>query len=224
MRRKSNVSTQWTSDLAYAIGLITSDGNLSPDGRHINLTSKDEEIITVFRNTLCLHNKIGRKSRGHLKEKRYFVIQFGDINFYEFLTGLGLHPAKSKTLGPLKIPADHFADFLRGCVDGDGNIDTYKHPESRFIQFRLRLSSASPVFLLWIKEMCAKLANTSGGFVYTQKGKSVSTLCFSKSDAVKLVKFMYHNPASPALKRKRVLASKAIRASGGIGIHATLRT
>ena len=38
---------QWNHDFAYAIGLITTDGNLSPDGRHINLTSKDEEIILI---------------------------------------------------------------------------------------------------------------------------------------------------------------------------------
>jgi len=28
-------------------------------------------------------------------------------------------PAKSLTLGRLAVPDDHFADFVRGCVDGD---------------------------------------------------------------------------------------------------------
>jgi len=30
----------WSADFAYAVGLLTTDGSLSIDGRHINLTSK----------------------------------------------------------------------------------------------------------------------------------------------------------------------------------------
>lgn len=39
---------EWSSDLAYAIGLITTDGSLSIDGRHINLTSKDIDQVETF--------------------------------------------------------------------------------------------------------------------------------------------------------------------------------
>ena len=44
---------KWTSELAYAVGLLTTDGSLSKDGRHIDLTSKDveqliEEGVQVF--------------------------------------------------------------------------------------------------------------------------------------------------------------------------------
>jgi len=37
---KGNVAISWNPEFAYAIGLLVSDGCLSKDGRHINLTPK----------------------------------------------------------------------------------------------------------------------------------------------------------------------------------------
>ncbi|MCX6743614.1 MAG: hypothetical protein NT116_05255, partial [Candidatus Parcubacteria bacterium] len=99
------------------MGLITTDGNLSPDGRHLHFTSKDLELAALFKKILGLTNKIGKKSRGGDEEKKYYVVQFGDINFYRFLLSIGLMPNKSKILGSLKIPDRYFKDFLRGCID-----------------------------------------------------------------------------------------------------------
>ena len=84
--RQNKVRIAWSPAFAYAIGLITTDGNLSPDGRHINLTTKDYDLAVTFKRCLGLENKIGRKARGsNLDEKRYFVVQFGDVSFYGFL-------------------------------------------------------------------------------------------------------------------------------------------
>lgn len=35
---------KWSPKIAYAVGLITTDGSLSKDGRHIDLTSKDRRL------------------------------------------------------------------------------------------------------------------------------------------------------------------------------------
>lgn len=39
--RKGNVKIKWNNSFAYIIGVIATDGNLSPDLRHIHITSKD---------------------------------------------------------------------------------------------------------------------------------------------------------------------------------------
>ena len=39
-------------DLSYIIGLITTDGNLSKDGRHFDFTSKDIEQVKNFKKIL----------------------------------------------------------------------------------------------------------------------------------------------------------------------------
>lgn len=42
MKPLSKIKIKWSPKFAYCIGLITSDGNLSKDGRHISFTSKDK--------------------------------------------------------------------------------------------------------------------------------------------------------------------------------------
>jgi len=112
----------WSPALAYAVGLIATDGNLSPDGRHLSIPSKDLDLLESLRGCLGLTNSIGRHSsaRGHIHR-----LQWGDRLFYDWLQSIGLTPAKSLTLGPLAVPDEYFVDFFRGCIDGDGSITTY---------------------------------------------------------------------------------------------------
>lgn len=209
-KRLSKVKIEWSAAFAYAIGLLATDGNLSPDNRHINFTNMDEDLAITFKKCLGIDNKIGRKSRGGSKEKKYYVVQFGDRNFYEFLNGIGITKAKSKTLGKLKIPAKYFADFLRGCVDGDGNIGTFVHPESKHLQLRVRLVSASLPFLFWIKEEISKCAGIKTGWI-GKRMKSVYPLTYGKTDSVKLFGFIYYPGVQYYLDRKYKIASPYIK-------------
>ena len=113
----------WSPNVAYCVGLITTDGSLSKDGRHIDFTSKDLDLVECIRRELTLENRIGTKGRGG-SSARYFRIQFSNVDFYRWLCSIGLSPRKSLTLGELTIPDDFFADFLRGHFDGDGTIIT----------------------------------------------------------------------------------------------------
>ncbi len=116
----------WSPDTAYAIGLITTDGNLSPDGRHFDFTSKDRDLVQTLKKCLGLINRIGTKknSAGQV----YFRIQFGSVIFYKWLVNIGLMPNKSKRLKSLKILKHVFFDFLRGHLDGDRSIKRYNDP------------------------------------------------------------------------------------------------
>ncbi len=206
MNRLSKIKIEWNPDFAYAIGLITTDGNLSKDGRHIHFTSKDLELALLFKKCLFLSNKIGKKARGGSSDKKYFVIQFGDVNFYEFLVSLGLKQAKSKTLERLAVPKQYFADFLRGCIDGDGSINIGRHPESKYPQLRVKLCSASPSFLVWVKEQISNIFRVNGGWIRHSPNSSTSELTFGKSDSVLIFKFIYYQGVESFLNRKYLLA------------------
>src|SRR2546425_13370507 len=85
-----------------------------------------------------------------------YRVQWSDRRFYRWLLGIGLTPAKSLTLGPLDIPDEYFADFLRGCIDGDGSIVTYvdryntpKSPAYVYTRLFVSIVSASPRFVEW---------------------------------------------------------------------------
>ncbi len=207
-RHANHFDLSWTHDLAYVVGLLTSDGNLSPDGRHINLTSRDKELVEYARTILGLTNKIGKKGRGGSLTKDYYVLQFGSIQFYSFLLKIGLTPAKSKTLGPLAIPQHYFCDFVRGCIDGDGNISEALHPESSLIQLRLRISSASPAFLRWLLTQLRRQCEVPGGWIYLDKKKSVSMLCFGKRDSIDILRRAYEYKSAYFLRRKYAIARK----------------
>lgn len=225
MRRLSRVDTEWSAHLAYVIGVIATGGNLSSDGRHLNITSKDKDMLVTLRKLMKLDNAIGRKARGGSSEKKYFVLQFGDIHFYEFLVSIGLTPRKSRTLKSVSIPDVYFADFLRGCIDGDGSIGSFTHPESSHPQVRVRLATASQAFAAWLLHTARRLYGISGGYICGLKGKSMYQLAFAKTDSIKILQLMYYDNSVPALQRKRVIAQDILmRASSQIGRGARFRT
>lgn len=209
MKKKYNVKIEWSPSFSYIIGIIASDGNLSPDERHIVITSKDKILLENIRNFLCLTCTIGSKSNGTSKDKKYFVLQIGDKNFYDFLVTIGFTKNKSKTLGKITIPQEYFFHFFRGCVDGDGNIDVYLHRESSNKQLRLRLASASHDFLLWISDELKKHTDISGGWIYTQKNKTWHVLTYGKRDSIKILRMMYRNKTL-FLNRKFEIAEEFI--------------
>jgi hypothetical protein len=191
MKQKKKVSTVWSSELAYIIGIIATDGNLSIDGRHIVITSKDEELLLKIKTSLFLTCMIGERNSN--TGKMYYVLQIGDKNFYTFLLELGISPAKSKTIQKVKIPKKYFFHFLRGCIDGDGNIDIFYHRESNHPQLRIRLASASKAFLEWIHSEIKKESTIQGGWIYSQKEKSWHVLTYGKKDSIILLKKSYEN-------------------------------
>lgn len=204
MKRLSKVKIEWSANFAYAIGLITTDGNLSINGRSINFTTKDYDLAVTFKTCLNIDNKMSRKGNGSNKIKKYFFVQFGDKNFYEFLVSIGLMPAKSKKLKNLKIPAEYFVDFLRGCIDGDGNIRVCRHSESKYPQLKLRLFSASPIFLKWIHDEIKKHIVINGGWMEYYNRAYI--LNYAKTDARRILKFIYYDGKVARLYRKYLIA------------------
>lgn len=201
---KGKVKIHWSPKFAYAVGLIVSDGNLSPDGRHINFTSKDLELIHLFQKSLNIKVHVGKKARGSSKEKSYFVIQFGDVLFYQFLISIGLTPNKSKTIGEVGVPGKYFFDFLRGSFDGDGCTYSYFDPrwKSSFM-FYTCFVSASPKHILWLgKEIYKRIGIR--GHIGTNRERSFHQLKYAKKESLKLLKRIYYPRDVDSLSRKRL--------------------
>jgi len=217
LRRK--VRIEWSPNFAYAIGLITSDGNLSKDKRHISLVSKEAEMLVNFKNSLCLKNKICKRStkdtdRG--EKNICFCVYVGDMVFYEFLNSIGLTSAKSKTIKHVEVPQPRFPDFLRGLFDGDGSFYTFQDkrwPNS--FSFKLSIASASLDFLYWLK---SKLTEYYGVKGYMHKGTGVWNLEYVKGDTKKLFYIMYHPGHSLRLNRKYCKIKDAIDQDKHLGL------
>ena len=206
----------WRSGLAYAIGLLTTDGSLSIDGRHINLTSKDIDQIKTFARILGLKNKIGLKLSSYNPMGKYYQIQFGNVELYKFLLSVGLTPNKTKTLGSLEIPDKYFGDFLRGHLDGDGCTYSYWDPrwKSSFMFYTVFMS-ASREHLEWIKSQIKRIYGVEGRITYHRK--SIFHLRFAKNASLVLLGRIYYRSDVSCLERKR---SKIMSALGIINKRA----
>ncbi|MBI2598879.1 hypothetical protein HYW40_01550 [Candidatus Curtissbacteria bacterium] len=202
----------WDANLAYAVGLITTDGNLSKDGRHINLTSKDREQLKTFAEILNLKNKISPKI-GSYSQSKCFQIQFGNVALYKFLLEIGLIPNKTKTMGSLRIPPEYFADFLRGHLDGDGCTYSYwdKRWKSSFMLYTTFMS-ASVKHIKWLKEQIEKLYGMNGRIT---EHKTYYLLRFAKKGSLNLIRIMYYSENLPYLSRKKFKIDKALSIING---------
>ncbi len=191
-------------DLWYLVGLITTDGNLSSDGRHTSITSKEYDYLEKLKLALGLENRIGKKLNG--KHMISYQIQIANKGFYEFLLSIGLTPKKSLTLGDLKIPDPCFPDFMRGVIDGDGCIRSWIHPSNKKEQWSLRVYSAAPKFTSWLRESIKRNLLVEGK-VHPDKRARTSVIKFGKLAAKRILSECYYDGCL-GLDRKMKLARR----------------
>ena len=207
----------WTPELAYAVGLITTDGCLSNDGRHLTFVSKDMEQIQNLKKCLKLTVKVGIHRSGRPDAKRtYHRLQWGDVTLYNFLLGIGLMPNKSRQLASVAIPDLYFFDFLRGHYDGDGSFYSYFDPrwKSSFM-FYLAFISGSRPHVLWLQENIKRFCGVVGHVVLTGKnGHKISNVRYAKREASIVLARMYENKNAVSLSRKRLKIERALRIVG----------
>jgi hypothetical protein len=203
----------WSADLAWLVGLIATDGNLGRTGRRLSLSSVDVPLLDTARRCLGITNRITPAAGGW--GRGGFRLQWCDGALHRWLVGLGLTPRKSLTLGALAIPDEFFADFFRGCIDGDGTVLVYtdRHharKNAAYVYRRLYVSlvSASEPFIAWIRRSIRRLLALPGT-VHERRvagRRSVWVLRYSKKASTRLLGWMYHSPDVPCLERKRLKA------------------
>jgi hypothetical protein len=218
-RRLPPKDFEWTTELAYAVGLLVTDGNLSGDGRHIIMRSAETAMIDTFKKCLNLKCKTGisRKENGSVA----YRAQFSNVQFYDWLMRIGLFPAKSYTIGPILVPDKFFPDYFRGCIDGDGSICTYSdqynvYKGRRYTTQRLyiKIVSASYKHLAWLQNKIENFLGMHGALIEhpPQDPHRVTMweLKFAKKDSLRLIAWMYYADNIPCLERKRAIAQTAI--------------
>ena len=204
-------------NLWYLVGLITTDGCLSSDGRHIDITSKEYEFLDKLKNSLGLTNKIG--SKYGIRKQRAFRIQFANKKFYHFLLFIGLTPHKSLTVGSLNVSHKYFVDFLRGLIDGDGCIRRWIHPSNNREQWSLRIYSGSAMFIKWLRNV-TEYALRVKGKIYKETDRRW-VLKYGKMAAKEIVERCYYKDCL-GLERKIKLAQECRDSYKGWGTSKTV--
>ena len=221
-----DLKTITLNNLWYVIGLIVTDGNLSKDGRHINITSKDRKYLFSIKKVMGLSVKVGRKARGGSLDKIYSYLQFGDVRFYKFLLNVGLVPKKSLILGHLKIDENYFCDFLRGVIDGDGSINSWIHKSNGHEQWALRITSGSRDFMGWLyRESQRHLKVIGKVYMYPKRENhnELYILKFGKIAAKIIFKKCYYKNCL-SLNRKLQKSIKCLQSENGWSRYGTMRS
>ncbi len=198
---QKNQQIRWSHNIAYAVGLVTTDGSLSKDGRHIILVSKDIEQIKTFKNCLGLKNKIGIRGGSFNKDGIYYHIQPSKANLYRWLENIGLSPNKTKTISNLDVPRKYFFDFLRGHIDGDGCFYSFwdKRWKNSFMFYTVFMAHRKE-HIEWLRDELEKLLGIKGSI---GKTRSIWQLKYAKKESRMLIPKMYYKKKLPCLKRKR---------------------
>jgi hypothetical protein len=219
-RKLPDKNFDWAPDLAYAIGLITTDGSLSKDKRHIVFTSSDIDLLKTFKKCLKITNRITKNPPSSISQKQIFRVQFGNVQFYNWLLKIGLFPNKTFRLGKISIPDKFFPDFLRGHLDGDGSIVTFedyyntnKNPKYIYQRLITCLMSASKKHIFWLQDNIKRTKNLHGSI---QDGKhpfrkNIYYIKFSKKESISLLNWIYYKKDLPCLKRKYQIAKEFLK-------------
>ena len=232
-RTSAPVDTTWTADLAYAVGLIATDGCVA-DGDHVSFVSADRELVEHLLRCLRKANTVSafRTRIGGIA----YRTQIGDVAFCRCLATIGITPRKSLVLGAIDAPDALFIPLVRGLLDGDGSImnkraraDTGRRVDYYWEYLQTRFVSASPSHIEWLAARVRTCLGIKGyvAFSRARDGRRPQyTLRFGKRTSLRLLPVLYADPTAPRLTRKwRVWADYVARhglTEDGIGTIAPI--
>ncbi|GEM_PF-493774 len=200
----------------YLVGLIAADGCLMERGWLINVTSVDEQYLQTIRRAIGFRGWISKKHNGSGGIAFHWNLKSKIL--WHRLAEIGLTPRKSLTIGALAVPDAQFNNFLRGVIDGDGNIRRWCHPMNEREQWVVRICGASEPFIRWLQITAERLWCVKGLVYHRQPANerhhTLHTLKYGKL-AARVILAKCYVPGSLALERKRDLATACINSSVG---------
>lgn len=150
-----NFFSEWSSNMAYILGVIASDGNLSKSKFRLTISSIDYEFLKSINHELNSNRVISKSSN---KLGSWYSLTIDNRQIYKDLINLGLTPNKSFTCNINYIPDKYKLDFLRGYFDGDGCVYMRKYTKSKQVGLSVEIATASmymkDIILFILREVC----------------------------------------------------------------------
>lgn len=202
----------WTDAMAYAVGLLATDGCLVTGLKRIQFGSEDRDLVELL--LACLGRPATIREQPTRTGSLYYRAQFGDARFYEWLLSIGLTPRKSLTIGAIPVPSEHLIALARGLMDGDGSIgnrfyraDTRGRAGYMWEYLWVAFNSSSRSHLDWLRDQLGVALGLKGYLGRTERpGRAPHfSLRYGKRASTILLSRMYADDEAPALVRKRAI-------------------
>lgn len=191
---------RWSSDIAYIVGLIAADGNLTRDRPEIKFSNTEialrDHYISVVKEELT-RQEPGYYENKYSESKVEYQLKFTHRKFYQFLQDIGLTPNKTFVMGEIDVPDEFFADFFRGEFDGDGNVGTGGG-------LHMSIASGSRGLLDWMHNQAKNLFQVSGGRVNSRANRNAYRLNYYKGDSIKVYNNIYKEDSLFLPRKKEV--------------------
>lgn len=201
--RVPTAEPDWRPQLAYAVGLLATDGGLT-GGKTVSLPSKDLDLLETYRSCLGTDAPI-RPNQG------CFRVQITNVELFDWLRSIGIGPRKSRTLGAIQVPDRFFFDLTRGLLDGDGSVknsvvvpNPRRYPLHTYQRLRVEFYSASPGHIDWLRRELDRHLGIKGWIGVKRKAgyAPLFALRYSKHESIALLSRLYADPDAPRLERK----------------------
>jgi hypothetical protein len=205
-----NFFKKWDHEMSYILGYIFADGNINwkPEKSYRALTitasEKDKEHLEKIRLTLestkpLLYSESTKSYRLIVNSKTVCM------DLFRF----GLTPKKSLTIKFPEVPKKFLKDFIRGIIDGDGNVRYVSRKRSPY--FEITISSGSETFLKGVAEAISSIGIDAK---VRKSNTNVFILQYSCKRGMKLASWVYENN-NLCLDRKFEQYKMAVVAKGG---------
>lgn len=114
------------NDKAYFLGFMLTDGNVSLNENiiRLSLSSKDEEILNIFKEKTGNENKICIREDEKHSERTF---QLRSKKWKDDLAKYGVVPQKTSISEMPVLSTDMMSHLIRGMIDGDGWISAASH-------------------------------------------------------------------------------------------------
>lgn len=212
-------SWTWTAPVAYAVGLLATDGCVLSTRPITLFTSKDRDLVVLLLRAFEVERPIYTTRSGFGTSAFQTAIYGRDL--HDWLISVGVMPRKSLTLGPLDVPAPLLPHLVRGLLDGDGSILSYAHapnreryPDHQYLRLTTYFHSASRSHIDWLADRLRGLG-ARGSISFTlgaNRTNPVYRLQYGKHASTRILSVLYAEAGEFALQRKRAVWQRFIAA------------
>lgn len=201
--KNPNFFKKESSDMAWLLGFLASDGNISKNGNkiRIELSIVDKEILEKIKEVVGIENPIRIR-----EDKRGFVfasLEWSCSEHKKDLEKYNIVPKKTYILSPpTKLNEKFYIDYIRGYFDGDGTINLNSSHGRKSL--RWGICGASKPVLEWIIKVLENEYNIPAINIHKDSSheKNFYSFAYSTISARKIYNILY-TENSLFLKRKK---------------------
>lgn len=193
-------------DMAYVLGLLASDGNVSKRENAINFVASEQDISHLEKIRCLLGSTKPIKCYIDNKGNHSCRLSIHSKQYKKILADYNIVPAKTKTyIFSYKLQREFWKDFLRGYFDGDGSIS----PSGNGVKWQI--GSYNKEILEWIIDYLYDEYNISKPAIYKSTNRHFFQITYARQEDTEKIYHILYDGERICLERKKIKFGSLLR-------------